>query len=128
MSKCPIELLKLLVLDVGSNLGNTFKINISSQQIKYQYQPVKLLEVETFPALNDCLIDLTLFSDCNSFIIPNEIPTILSIIYSNIPPLKIGKFIVLHHFVIGLETLPLNIQCRKIQSSVIIVSFIYLYC
>lgn len=31
-------------------------------------------------------------SGCKAFIIPNEFPTILSVIYSNIPPVKVGKF------------------------------------
>lgn len=31
-----------------------------------------------------------LFSDCNGLIVPQELPSVLSLVYSNIPPVKKG--------------------------------------
>lgn len=36
------------------------------------------------------MMRIYLFSDCNGLIVPQELPSVLSLVYSNIPPVKKG--------------------------------------
>lgn len=46
-----------------------------------------------FISLNNLIFDFLTFafSDANAFIVPQEVPSLLSLVYSNIPPIKKGK-------------------------------------
>lgn len=49
---------------------------------------IRWLNHISFHLNNSC--DFNLFSDCNGLIVPQELPSVLSLVYSNIPPVKKG--------------------------------------